>query len=51
MLAKCIKSFHRNSVDCLLADQRFDILYIAVFRVLGTGACPKQTLGMSALFR
>ena len=49
MLAISIESFQRDGINGRVANQRFNILYIAEFRVLRAGAGPKQALGMRTL--
>ena len=43
-----VESFDRDRVDGVPSDERFDVFHIAIFRVLGAGAGPEQSLGMSS---
>ena len=49
MIAISGESLERDRVDCVPADQRFNVLHVAVFRVLGAGARPQQPLGAGTL--
>src|SRR5207253_2732435 len=49
VIAKSIHRGQRHRIDRGGADQLLDIKHVAVFRIFGSGACPKQALRPSAL--
>jgi len=49
VLSKSVHRGWRHGVDGVRADQLLNIEHIAVFRILGSGACPKQSLRLGAL--
>src|SRR5260370_38364003 len=49
VLSKSVHRGWRHGVDGVRADQLLDIEHIAVLRVFGPGACPKQSLRLGAL--
>ena len=49
VIAEGFERRRRNRVDRVTADQLFNVANVAIAWILGTGACPEQTLWMRSL--
>ena len=48
VIAEGLQGGWRDRVDRVTANQLFDVANVAIARILGTGACPQEALGLRA---